>query len=259
MILNVHTDNLLAYSEKLKTLNRSAFPVAIRGALNDTAFMMKKETMPKHAKMAFIERQPNFFKANSRVEMATGFDINKMVSTMGMVSSGLHNQETNYAVRDLEQQEQGGTIHGRSFKPLPAARKSGTGNVRANSRISQLLKAGNVIDAKDSRPNRGGFTSSAMAQNSKMQQFIKASLHAGVGGYVLGGRILWKVTRITRHGDGSTSFKKQKLFSFSKGGVAKVKARGFIREAALEVQKEMEFFYKLQANKQIDKALKQFR
>jgi hypothetical protein len=248
MRLNINTDEAVVFTNKLEQLASHALPTAIRGTLNDTAFKMKTSTMPKKAKAMFEERQPNFFKANSRVEVATGMDIKTMASTVGFISSGLHNSSTNYAVKDLEQQEHAGIIKGRSFKPLAAARRGGTGNVRANARISQLLKAGNIIDARDSRTTGSG-------KNGKMQQFIKASVHAGVGGYVLGGSLLWKVTRLRRLGGGTTVFKKQKLYSFKKDGTAKVRARGFMRASALEVQKEMEFFYKLQANRQIRKAL----
>lgn len=237
---------MIKFTNKLEKLNKSALPMAIRGTLNDTAFKMKKITMPKKAKQAFVERSPNFFKATSRVEPAQGFDIRTMVSTVGFVSSGLHNASTNHAVKDLEQQEHSGTIQGRSFKPLLAARRGGNqaGLVKSNERLSKLLKAGNVVDARDSRGK------------NKMQQFIKASLHAGKGGYVLGGNLLWKVSKIKRTNFGRTTvFTKQKLYTFKKSGTAKVKARGFMRSAALEVQKEMEFFYRLQAKKQISKAM----
>lgn len=237
---HIDTSATIHFTAKLEKLRKSALPVAIRGTLNDTAFYMKKLEMPRQAKGTFIERAPNFFKANSRVEMATGFDINTMQSTMGMVESGLHNKSTNYAVKDLEQQESGGTIDGRSFKPLPAARRGGRGVVRPNARISQIK---NIIDAKDSKGA------------SKMQQFIKASVHAGKGGFVLGGRLLWQVRNIRRV-NGNTRFTMTKLYSFTKSGTSRVKATGFIGKAARNSQKEMENFYRLQAQKQFNRVLK---
>lgn len=245
--LNINADQIVAYTNKLEKMHKSALPVAIRGTLNDAAFAMKKNNMPKIARQMFEERQPNFFKANSRAEPAQGFDINKMVAQVGFVSSGLHSPSTNYAVRDLEKQEHSGTIKGRSFKPLPGARIGGTGNVRSNWRIAKLLKAGNVVNAKDS-------TFMGTGKNGKMQQFIKASIHAGVGGYVLGGKLMWRVVNLKRIGR-NIQFKKQKLYSFNKQGVAKIKTpHGFMRKAAEEVQKEMEFFFRLQAYKQFKKA-----
>lgn len=247
-VFNINTDASVVWANKLEKLHRSAFPLAISGTLNDTGFIMKKTNILKEAKSVFEERQKNFFKANSRVEPAKGFDINGMVATVGMVSSGLHNAATNYAVKDLEQQESGGTIKGRSFKPLPGARISGTGNVRANSRISQLLKAGNIIDARNS-------TTTGTGKSGKMQQFIKASIHAGVGGYVLGGRILWRVKSIKRVGR-NIRFEKEKLYSFKKSGTATVTATGFMHKAAMDSQKEMEFLFRLNAQKQIERLLR---
>lgn len=248
---NVNIDEIKEYTLKLQGLHRSALPVAIRGTLNDAGFALKKNNMPKIARQMFEERQPNFFKANSRVEPATGFDVKSMVAEVGFVSSGLHSPATNYAVRDLEEQEEGGIIKGRSFKPLPGARIGGRGNVRSNLRIAKLLKTGNVVNAKDSNHTGTG-------KNGKMQQFIKASIHAGINGYVLGGAgagtgILWRVTNLKRVGR-NMQFKKQKLYSFKKSGVAKVHATGFMLKAALEVQKEMQFYFKLEAIKQFRKA-----
>lgn len=246
MRLDINSDAAVIYTNELEKLGKSALPVAVRETLNSAVFAMKKTAVPKHAKLAFEERQPNFFNYFTRYDKAQGFNINSMVATVGMDGSKLKNNATNYAVRDLEEQEKGGTIHGRSFKPLPAARKGGTGNVRANARISQILKAGNIIDAKDSK-----------GENT-MQKFIRASIHAGEGGYVLGGRILWQVKRIARIGR-NTFFTKTKLYSFTKSGTATVHATGFMKKAANEVVKEMEFFYKLQAMKQVNKALGKFR
>lgn len=247
--ININSDSVVTFTNNLEKLHRSALPVAIRQTLTATAFLMKKETLPQSGKKNFIQRQPNFFKANSKAFPAQGFDINTMSSTVAMLSSGLHNESTNFAVKDLQQQEKGGTIHGRSFKPLPSARKGGRGVTKANERIREIrLKAGNIIVANHAKGA------------NKMQQFIKSAIHAGVGGYVLNvgsagrGGILFKIKSLKRTAIGSTRFKMDKMYTFKKSGVAKVTATGFMREAAFEVQKEMEFLYKLEATKQFKKA-----
>lgn len=246
IVLDINSDELVGFANKLEKLHKSAFPSAIKGTLNGTGMIMKKETMPKKAKEMFEERQPNFFKANSRVDFASGFDIKTMVSTVGFVSSGLHNSATNYAVKDLEEQEHGGTIDGKSFKPLADARKSITGTVKANARISKLRE--NLILARNSK-----------AAN-KMQQLIKAAAFAGKGGNVLAtngnkGGYLFKVKSLKRVGK-NTRFEMQKLYSFTKSGTAKVTATGFMRAAALEAQKEMEGLFKREAERQIRRYLK---
>ena len=108
MQLNVNTDAVVAFTNKLEKLNRSAFPVAVRTALNSAAFHMKKDAIINSAKDNFIQRKPSFFKANSKVLPANGFDVNTMQSKVGFTGNS-------QAVEDLEQQEQGGTIKGRSF------------------------------------------------------------------------------------------------------------------------------------------------
>lgn len=249
---NVNMDEIKEYTLKLQGLHRSALPVAIRGTLNDAGFALKKNNMPKIARQTFEEREPNFFKANSRVDAAKGFDVRSMVAEVGFVSSGLISPATNYAVRDLEEQEDGGIIKGRSFKPLPSVRTGGIGRVRSNIRIAKL-KAGNVLNANSINTTDSHNRKFLSGKDKKMQQFILASVLQGIGGFVLGGKLLWKVTNLKRVGR-NMQFKKQKLYSFKKSGVAKVHATGFMLKAALEVQKEMEAFYVMEATKQFRKA-----
>lgn len=243
--ININSNSVVTFTNKLEKLHKSALPIALRNTLNDVAFKMKKTTLPNTAKKTFEQRQANFFKANSKVFPASGFDINTMASTVAMISSGLHNNSTNFAVKDLEQQEHGGTIKGRSFKPMADARIGGKGLTKSAFRRNKL-KAGNVILAHASKGA------------NKMQKFIRASIHAGEGGFVLDigspgkSGMLWQVKKIKRLGR-NTFFTKKKLFSFKKSGVAKVHGTGFMKKSALEVQKEMEFFYKLEAMKQFKK------
>ncbi|KKL54819.1 hypothetical protein LCGC14_2261580, partial [marine sediment metagenome] len=84
-ILNVNTDKVVVFSNKLEKLHRSAFPIAIRGALNNAAFDVKKNTMPVSAEKEFTIRRKNFFKANSRVNMAKGFNVRTMQAMIGFV------------------------------------------------------------------------------------------------------------------------------------------------------------------------------
>jgi hypothetical protein len=94
--------------------------------LNKAAFDVKQNTMLKSAEASFVKRQPNFFKANSRVEMASGWDLDKMQATVGFNSSGLKGGSNNHAVEDLEQQERGGTIKSRSFIPTDSVPDGGS-------------------------------------------------------------------------------------------------------------------------------------
>src|SRR5690606_16933932 len=104
--------------------------------LTKTARHVKDVTMPKTSKV-FVRRAPNFFKANSKWERAEGFDIKKMKATVGFYSNRLVKQATNYAVRDLEQQEKGGNIRGRAFIAMRQAR-TGRGLVRPGLRMDDI-------------------------------------------------------------------------------------------------------------------------
>ncbi len=236
-ILNVNTDEVVRYSNKLEKLHRSAFPVAIRGTLNNAAFDVKKNTMPASAEKEFTIRRKNFFKANSRVNMAKGFNIRTMQAIIGFIG-------TQQAVENLEQQEKGGTIGGRAFVPLDNAR--GGSNARPVRPSNRLSRISNIVNA------------SKVRGNSKRQRFVKAAIKAGVGGFVIGNnklKILWKITGLTKIGD-RLKINKQRLYSYVPGRKVKIdEPTNFMKKATLKTGKKLEGFYIKQAKKQIEKAL----
>lgn len=239
----INTDAAVIFTNKLEQLHRSGLPSAIRGTLNKLALHTKKETLLSSAKTTFKKRHSgNFWKAFSKVDFATGFNLKTMAATVGFTEQGLKG-DNNYAVKDLLQQEEGGVISGRSYIPLEKSRSGNNKPVRKMNMISNIRKKGIVL-SRD-----------AKAVN-KHQEFIKSAIHAGVGGFVLAqsgvGKTgaLWKIKSITRKNSG-TVFKKEVLYSFKKSGKAKVKATGFAKRAAEESIKEVEQFYIEEAERQI--------
>jgi hypothetical protein len=115
--LNIQAQGLDILANKLEKINRSAFPVAVRQTLNSAAFDLKQNTMPQITGSLFVKRKPNFFKANSKVFPAKGFEVKNMRATAGFVGK-------DQAIDDLEQQEIGGRIKSRSFIALDTARVS---------------------------------------------------------------------------------------------------------------------------------------
>lgn len=237
MQLNVNANEVIALTAKLEQLNRSAFPSAVKNTLNTAAFDMKKNELPASASSNFINRKPSFFKANSKVITANGFDVNTMKATVGFTGK-------DQAVDDLEQQESGGTIKSRSFIPLKFARSGNSNNklVRANARLKNIK----IIDAKN-----------APGKNDK-EKFVQSVIHAGVGGIVLseinGRAFMWKVNSLKRTSNGS--FKLTPLYSFKKGRTVTVKARHFVEEAATKTAPKIEDYYKAAAEYQFKKVLK---
>jgi len=241
MVLKIDSSAAVSFTNKLEKLHRSALPNAIRGALNKAAFDVKQRTMLQSAERTFIIRQKNFFKANSRVDMATGWNVNQMQSTVGFVEQGLSG-ENNYAVDDLEQQERGGTIHSRSFVPTDVARGGSNAKpVRPGNRLSGINK---IVNS-----NHGTGT--------RKERFIKAAVFAGVGGYVIGNsekKILWRIDAITKRGAG-VKIRMKPIYSFEENRDVKVKATGFMRTASLESGSKMDDFYIQEAKRQIEKLM----
>lgn len=131
--------------------------------------------MPKESEKAFENRSKNFFKANSKVIQANGFNVNTMQSEVGFYENKLKNQSTNYAVKDLEQQENGGKIDGRSFVALKQIRNS-SGLVKGNQRMESIREKPFTRMSQTGRA--ANKTSSKRITLSKSQSFVKAAIRA---------------------------------------------------------------------------------
>jgi hypothetical protein len=246
MQININSDAVVKHTNTLERISKKALPNAIRETLSKTALDVKKNTLDKSAKRNFVQRSPNFFKAFSKVEFAKGTNILSMKATVGMVEEGLQGGH-NFAVKDLEQQETGGRIKGKSFIPLDTARRGGGRTpVRPGNRISKIKKPLDSF-AKPKGKNR-------------MERFVKSSIAAGVGGYVLGNfnpGILWRITSIKRKktklkGRGSnTIIGKKAIYSFKKKRSVSVKGTNFAKEAAIKSAQSIENTFILEAEKQI--------
>jgi hypothetical protein len=246
MRINVNTDAVIIYTNKLEKLHKSAFPNAVRGALNKTAFNVKQNTLPKSANDAFVNRSPNFFKANSRVDMAKGWKLSEMKATVGMVSSESLNN--NFAVKELEQQEHGGVIKKRSFIPMDTSR--GGNNKKAVRPGNRLSKISRIVSAKNGNGKH------------RHEQFIKSAIHAGVGGHIIGNfesRVLWRITSIRkkrvklRGRSSNTIVKAQPIYTFKENRTIRVKGTSFMEKASLKSAAKLEQFYIEEAKRQIEK------
>lgn len=245
--LNINTDAIVKFTNILEGLKKSALPNAVRGSLNNAVFDVKTNTMPTKANQTFIKRSPNFFKANSSFEKASGWDISKMEARVGFTSDKLQGGN-NYAVKDLEQQESGGVIGGRSFIPTDAARQGKNKNklVRPNARLAKLM-AKNIVNRRDAKGANWG------------QQMIKSAVHVGVGGLVLterfhagrGGGILL-IKQIKRK-DGNIKLKTELLYTVKKNRKIVVKPRNFMSAAAMMSGTKIETYFIKEAQREIAK------
>jgi len=236
--LNVDTDALVQYTNKLEKLPKTAFPNAVRGTLNGLAFNVKKNTMPQSADRNFTIRQKNFFKITSRVEMARGNRVDGMESMIGFVPFGGSNE----AVEDLEKQENAGIIGGRSFIPLDQARtgKSPSRIVARRHRISSIKNIVRTDDAKGKTPG---------------QRFVKSVVHAGKGGHILHENMLFQVNRLDRAGS-NWKFRLTAIYSFKmKRSVRISRATHFMEKAVEKTSQKVDQIYFKEAERQFSKYL----
>jgi hypothetical protein len=245
MQLNINADAAVKFTNKLEKLHRSALPNAVRSTLNSAAFDVKQKTMPETSKKAFVNRQPNFFKANSRVDMAKGWDLKTMKATVGFTEQGLKGGN-NFAVKDLEQQEYGGAIKKKSFIPLDPARGGNKAKpVRPMNRLSQITRIANS--------NKG-----MVRGKNKAERFVKSAIHAGAGGYVIGNfdkKTLFRIDSLRRV-KGNTVIKKKAIYSFEENRSVRVGATGFMKKASLMSAKKMNDLYIKEAEKQVKRLTK---
>lgn len=260
MQLNINSSAVVVFTNKLEKLHKSALPVATREALNTAAFDVKKNTMPKEAKV-FTQRNPTFFKSTSKVQPAKGFDIKSMKSIVGfMPQSGA--KESGGATEDLKQQEDSGTIGHRSFIPLAGARAGGNYNRRVSNKMRLAVIKSKIVDAKKSKAR------------TKAGQFFSSAWHAGKGGIVIGNkmsngsRMLLRINSVTRikktvttkagktYTAGNTVVNSTPIYSLKKNRVVKIKQTKFMQKASLESQKIIEQAYITAAEKQIQRLTK---
>ena len=250
------------HSARLLRLTDKALPMAARQTINRAAFDVKQNTMPAQANRNFVKREPNFLRANSRVEPARGVDLNTMQSIVGFANlKPKPVKKVDKAVEDLQDQEDGGTIGGRSLVPLKGARTGSS----YNRRVKTQFRTKNINGVFDSAsPNLHG------AKNAK-EAFVISAYYAQKGGFVIGNmktrsgaRVLSVVNSVNRMDRTYTSkktgriFKKGNLvvnttalYSVKSGNVARVKATHFMRTASMASGEKMNGWFIEEAEKQI--------
>lgn len=258
MRLNVHTDANVILANKLQKLNRSAFPVAVRQALDSTAFEMKKKEIERSANKRFQKRHPgNIYRRFTRVKKAQGFDVSKMEASAGWTDF----PNSDFAENQKAQQH-GGKIDGRTFIPTNEAR-SGSGQVKARFRLSRL-KNQRIIDAKkvDSRKGKGG--SRAKLHNRK-QKFVVSAIAAkqqfGTSAFVIsqfeknGSRMLHHINTARPKRNGLT-LKTTPIYSVRSGRKVSIKRTNYMFEAGEKSAQQMDKFFEKSGKRQFKKVLR---
>jgi hypothetical protein len=258
-VLNINSSELDAHANRLRKMHKSALPNAIRETLSKAALNVKQDTMPRSAKKAFVNRSPNFFKANSSVDFAKGYNVSQMKATVGFIETKLQNKSTNFAVKDLEQQEDGGKIKGRSFIP--------TDEARTGKKPNKLVKKSNRITSIDfSNVVKANRIASKLSGRNKKQAFIRAAIMAkklhGDNAYVLGNakngkRTLSRINTIASKANTQRLIiDRTPLYSYKQGRAVKVNPTNFMKRASFETQSQMNAIFIKEAQKQFERANK---
>lgn len=245
-LLNINTDAVVAYTNKLEKLHKSDLPIAIRNTLTKAALETKTKSLLSISSKTFTNRKKTFFKAKSRFKGAVGFDINRMKATVGMVD--IRRDGGDHAVRNLKQQEKGGDISGRSFIPTNAARIGGvrSGNVAPRNRLSRI----SIRDAIRVRKSSG---------KNRRQRFVRSIITAknkfGNRALILTRSMLFRVNSVNINSrSGKLRFKLTELYTFEKRRTINVSATNFMRKSSLIQVRKLDIIYINEANKRIAKA-----
>ncbi len=214
--LDVNTDSSIQLTAKLEKLHRSAFPSAVRNTLNQAAFESKKN-VPIYASKNFTIRQKNLFNRMTIVNKANGFNVNQMVSKVG-IDGGKKSLSDG-----LEKQETGGNIKGRKLLSHDMARVSNSSAKKVKAK-NYLSKVSNIGSSKKRVKGSKYFR---IKKGEKETVFERVSKNKIIP-----------------------------VFNVRKTNITHVKSSPFIYPSAVMASKRMDVIYQKQAEFQFKKHLK---
>jgi hypothetical protein len=239
-MISVDTSSVHSLSETLTKIHRAAFPNAVRTALNDAAFDVKKNTLLISAKENFDNvRQPNLFKKYSAVLKAEGWVVEKMQSTVGMSPSGAASK----TIDRFEEQEEGGSLEHKAI-PLNLARVGGLhkGKVLKNRFTGNVTKIATVAYG-DKKALIRTVTGFGRQRGGK-----------GKGVAVLYGNILYEIKGFKRfRRTNSIKLHFDQIYKYNKSRKVSVKPTHFVKEAGLSSGKNIPQYFVKSAEKQFAK------
>lgn len=224
-IVNIGTDELVRFTNRLEKMRKSDLPVVVRQTLNKAAVDMRNKTLPVAYKKAFIQRDKNFLKSRARFSLAKGLDIKAMKSSVGILP------DNKPATTGLAKQETGGMLSRKSFIPTDQARTGGS----KSKKIARRSRLSNIAGLKKVRKN-------------DKRGFMREAKRVGRGGHVLYGNTLFEIKNPKRQ-----KITAKPIYSFRKGRSVGVKPRPFIRPAALVQGSKLNMNFQKLANIRIKK------
>ncbi len=230
-MLQFKGNNLIAFSHTLSKLHKSALPNAIRFTLTDAAKDVKVKTLQKHSKKEFDIKNDRFFKALSGYQQATGWDIGKMKSTVGMIK-GKNSKAT--ASTQVGKQQYSGTVPHRAYIGAEEQRNAKGLLKPSYKRLTNIKPI--VFDG-------GNYIKKAIEAKSEGKPLLVKVNNKGV---------LAKVKKIRKKSD--KPVETEVIASYEKGRSVKLKTRHpFLINAMIESGKKLDNFYIKNAKRQIER------
>lgn len=233
-MLQFKGDKLIGFSHTLSKLHKSALPNAVRFSLNDAAKDVKFNTLQKNADKQFDVKKPSFFRAFSRFDLATGYNIGSMKATAGMVKAP---NPKSVASTKIAQQQIAGTVTDRAYIGAKEQRKGGTESGLLKASYKKLTDIKPIVTTKDNY-----FGKAVKAKKENKPLLVKKNNKG----------ILVKIKKIKKKGENPIIT--EPIASYEKGRSIKLKKkRPFLNNAALQSGKKIDSFFIKNATKQIQR------
>ncbi len=225
------------------------FPIVVRQTLTSAALDVKTITMPDTSRTDFIHRKATFFKANSRAEKATGFDIDMMRAVVGFKPKP---GDKSHSVEDLDAQEEGTDIgYSRAFVALSTAR------------VGAIWQG--LIRNKNKRNGQRDFAINAAGIKSRYaptekSKYVLAAIEAAKSGRLVigskinqrGNKMAWRPDHINRF-FGNTYVVATPLFAVKKDRRVVPPATHFMHNASDTTATKMPVFFIVNAERRLNK------
>lgn len=99
-VLNIGTDSLVDFTNKLEKLKKHDLPIVVRQTLNNVSFHAKKKEIPKTYAASFKKRVPGFVMWASTVTPAKGLKVKGMESSIGILDKKMK-ATSNLAIHEV--------------------------------------------------------------------------------------------------------------------------------------------------------------
>lgn len=232
-MLQFTSDKLINFSHTLSKIHKAALPNAVRFTLTDAAKDVKFKTLQKHSEQQFDVSKPSFFKKFSGYKAASGYNINNMRATAGMIKA----QDTkSVASTKIAAQQTAGIVKDRSY--IAAEKQRSKSGVLKRSFITMIQLEPLVYE----KGKGGNYIKTAIESKEKRKPLL---VRKNGKGYLV------KVKSINKK---NPVIKTEILASYEKGRDIKLtRKKPFVINAAKESGNKLNKFFIKNAERQISR------